>query len=676
MVESSLSPQPAAPAVSQSTLPGTVQKPATFIERFRLVLGCLLVSLPGIALFLLIREHRVNIPFLDDWMFVHMFEKDALGTLTVADYFMVQMEHRMAFVRAVIMVFHKVWPTDWTMQMFFCWFLLVLTQVNVGVLIKRTSGKSFLTWWPLLMLAALTLFSPVQYRIVLWAMMFQVACPAFFLSTALVAVTSPWPLWLRWIVGVLAASCATQSFASGILVWLLPLPIVWFGGVIRNSLARHIFGALWLVAFGITMVLYFHDLKNEVDSAFAYKQQDGHETLKSDLAGFLKEPGRAVPYVLRFLGGHLGRGSSLSVMHASFYAGLISVLLYTGAMAYLLWHWKRLDIRAKLLPWLMFGAYSIATACLVAVGRMWASTNGDNAIAPRYAIHPVPLTVSLIVLTWLIVRDWQKQRETPVRTVNRAMLAMAVVLCCVQAASWVHGQHLMEMWQSSRLRGAVTTRFVKVMPEMDNVVPVNPHYAILADRLGLLDPPLLKDRQLNNFRLAPKMLSSNTARFKNIEIGMDDDGFYGIAEGYACLASRERVADGVFLTRRIPREGRWEIFHVEQVTGMPLFLGEMFFKDTQFVHLPGQSVTQEVLAGFSGRFRLNELPPGLHDIMAWAYDSKKNTVFPIAGFFELDTRGAHPKLKRLGTNPAAVHLSKFLEGGKNPQPQSQPATEE
>jgi hypothetical protein len=666
MVESSLSPQqqqPPVPVAVPAPSPAG-RAPSSLLRRLYLAFAWLMVALPGIALFLLIREYRVNIPFLDDWMFVHMFEKDSLGTLTVWDYFAVQMEHRMAFVRGMIMVFHKIWPTDWTMQMFFCWFLLLLTQVNVGILIKRSSGKSFLAWWPLLLLTGITIFSPVQYRIVLWAMMFQVACPAFFLSTALVAITSPWPLWLRWIVGVLAASCATQSFASGILVWVLPLPLVWWGGVIRNARARHLFGGLWLLTFGITMALYFHDLKNEVDPAFAYKQQDGHETLKSDLAGFLKEPERAVPYVLRFLGGHLGRGTSLSVMHASFYAGLLSMLLYVAAVGYLLWNWKRQDLRTRLLPWVLFGAYSVATAGLVAVGRMWASTNGDNAIAPRYAIHPVPLTVSLIVLTWLILRDWRKQGENRTLPAIVVMLAMAVVLCCVQAVSWVHGQHLMEMWQSSRLRGAVTTRFVKVMPEMDNVVPVNPHYAILADKLGLLDPPLLKDTQLNNFRLAPKLLNSNTAKFKNIEIGVDDDGFYGIAEGYACLASRERVADGVFLTRRVPREGRWEIFHVEQVTGMPLFLGEMFFKDTQFVHLPGQSVTQEVLAGFSGRFRLSQLPPGQHDIMAWAYDSKKKTVFPISGFFELDTRGPRPRLKRLGTNPAAVHLSKFLEGGK------------
>lgn len=627
-----------------------------------LIFASLMVCLPTLALFLLIREHRVNIPFLDDWMFVHMFEKESNGTLTVWDYFMVQMEHRMAFVRGVIMVFHHWWPTDWTMQMFFSWVLLALTQLNIAILIKRTSGKPFLGWWPLLMLAAITICSPIQYRVVLWAMMFQVACPAFFLSSALVAVTSPWPLWVRWVVGVLCASLATQSFASGILVWVLPLPLVWWGGVIRQARARHIFGGLWLLAFGMTMVLYFHDLKNEVDGAFSYKH-GGEETIDRDVAGFLKQPERSIPYVLRFLGSHLGRGSSMAIMDASLYVGAVSAVLYFGAVIYLAAHWKQQDLRARLLPWVLLGAYSPITGCMVAVGRMWASTNGDNAIAPRYVIHAVPLTVSLVVLTWLVVRDWQKRRTQSVPLVNRAMRATAVVLCCMQAASWVHGCRLMEMWESSRLRGAVTTRFIQLVPDMENGVPLNPHYAILADRLGLLDPPLLKDRMLNNFRLSPKLLNSNTARLRTIEIGVDDNGFYGIAEGYACLASRTRVADGVFICRRIPREGRWEILQVAQVTGMPLFLLDTFSKDTQFVHIPGSHAGQDGLAGFAGRFRLDRLPPGVHDIMAWACDARRGIVYPMTGYFELDTRGPRPRLKRLGKDPASVHLDKFLEGG-------------
>ena len=627
------------------------------------IIASILVCLPALALLLLIREHRVNIAFLDDWMFVHMFEKDVLGTLTLQDYFMVQMEHRMAFVRGVIMLFHQIWPTDWTKQMFFTWVLLALTQLNLAVLVRRTTGKTFLACWPFLVIIGITVFSPVQYRIVLWAMMFQVACPGFFLSLALMSLVSPWPLWLRWVVGVLAASCATQSFASGILVWLLPLPLVWFTSYIREPRMRHIFGGLWLAVFAVTMSLYFTGLKNEVDGAFSYKQGD-EETLRSDLSGFFKKPGQSIPYVMRFLGSHLGRGTSLPVMDASLTVGAISTLLYAGALGYLIWNWRRVDLRDRLMPWLLFGAYSIGAGCLVAMGRMWASSNGDNAVAPRYVIHAVPLTVSLIILVWQIFRDWQKQHRHSVPWMSRVAVGAAVTLVCMQGASWLYGCRLMEMWESSRLRGAVTTRFLKVMPNMDGNVPLNPHYAALADDLGLLDPPMLKDLTLNNFKLAPKLLSSNTAQLKQIEIGVDDDGYYGVARGFACLSSRTRVADGVFLAWRIPKMGRWEIFHVAQVSAMPLFLLETLSKDTQFVHIPGTHVGQEGLAGFSGKFPLNAIPEGVHDIMAWAYDARRGIAYPMVGYFELDTRGPRPKMKRLGLNPATVHLEKFLENAK------------
>src|SRR4029078_12657224 len=139
-----------------------------------------------------------------------------------------------AFVRMGIMILHKIWPTDYTKWMWVSWVLLVGTYVNIALLLRKKTGQYFRVWWPLLALSGLAVFSPVQYRIVLWAMMFQVACPAFFLSTALVAVKSDMALWLRWVLGVFCASCATQSFASGILVWLLPLPLVWFGGIIRE----------------------------------------------------------------------------------------------------------------------------------------------------------------------------------------------------------------------------------------------------------------------------------------------------------------------------------------------------------------------------------------------------------------------------------------------------------
>ena len=629
----------------------------------RTALPWLLVLAPCAGLFLLIREYRVNIPFLDDWMFVHMFEKEKAGTLTLHDFFMVQMEHRMAFVRAMIMVFHKLRPTDYTIQMFFCWVLLSLTYVNVAVLLRRTTGASFRSWWPVLALAGLAIFSPVQYRIVLWAMMFQVACPAFFLSTALVAITSRRALWLRWVVGVLAASCATQSFATGLLVWLLPLPVIWWAGVIANRRHRVLFTGLWLAAFGVTLVLYFTNLKNEVDPAFAYKQGD-EETLHTDLKGFFVEPGRSIPYVLRFLGGHLGRGTSFAVMDASLVIGTVSLLLFLAAGAWCVKNWKREDLRAQLLPWLAFGIYSIGAGSLVAMGRMWASQNGDNAIAPRYVIHAVPLTVSLLALAWIIARDRLQRRPESQRVTERLTLGAAMVLLPVQVLSWSHGWRLMEMWQSSRVRGAVNTRFFKIPMNLEDVVPANRDLARRANDLGLLDPPMLQDGMLDHFKRVPKVLSSNIAQFQGVQIEVDDDGYTGVLSGFACLPSRKRVADGVFFTRRIPKTGRWEIFHVGQVTGMPLFYLDTLAKDAQFTHIPGSNIAKEGLASFACRFSLDQLPKAANQIMAWAHDARRGTVYPMGNYFILDTRGERPRVKRLGTDPASVHLEKFLDRGK------------
>lgn len=623
----------------------------------------LLLLLPVIGLLLLIRKYAVNYPFLDDWMFVQMFEKEKAGTLTLHDFFMVQMEHRMAFVRAIIMIFHKLWPTDYTKQMYFSWLLLSLTYLNVGLLLKQTVGKPFRVWWPILALCGMVIFCPVQYRIVLWAMMFQVACPAYFLSAALVAVNSHISLWVRWVVGVLAASFATQSFASGILVWLLPLPLVWFGPSFKSPKARHIFGALWLVAFGVTMALYFTNLKNEVDPAFSYKAGD-EETLHRDLAGFFSQPGRSIPYVLRFLGSHMGRGTDFGVMDASLIVGAISIVLYLFGAAYTLFYWRREELRHRVLPWLLFGAYSIGTGVMVAMGRMWASRSGDNAIAPRYVIHAVPLTVALIVLLWFVVRDIVAMHRSVRRPEVRIMQGAAMILLTVQVLTWVAGWRLMEMWSSSRLRGAVSTQFMHALPTVDDVVPLNRDLARRADDLGLLNPPMLKDTQMENFHRAPKLLNANTASFRSLIIEVDEENYYGVARGYACLSSRERVADGIFITRRLPKEGRWEIIHVAQVTGMPLFLLDTLAKDTQFVHTPSTNIGQEGLAGFSSRFPMDLLPRGVHDIMAWAYDAKRKTAYPISGFYQVDTRGSRPRVKKLGTDPESVHLSKFLEAGK------------
>jgi len=662
-------------SLSQS-LAKTTSVRTTLWRMLRLAVPAALVLGAPFALYRLILDHMVNIPFLDDWMFVRMFQREHDHTLTLHDFFVVQMEHRMAFVRAIIFLFHKIWPTDYTKQLWVSWLLLTLTYLNVGVLLHKTTGRSFRNWGPLLVLCSTIIFSPVQYRIVLWPMMFQVACPGFFLSLALVALLSPWPLWLRWIVGVLCASCATQTFATGILVWLLPLPLVCWGGAIRGRRSQILFAATWLFVFAVTMALYFTNLKNEVDPDFSYKAAEGDDSLHHDTGYFFKHLDLAIPYVLRFLGGHLGRGSDFTVMAESLGLGTFSLVLFLGALGYWSFHFKRADLRARLLPWLLFGSYSIGAGVLVAMGRLWAST--DNSLAPRYVIHAVPLTVSLVALGWLISHDWMNRHPRRNRVPLRITQGMAIMfLLCLQTVSWAHGCRLMEIWESSRLRGATNTLFYKVRPEVQDITPGTRNLAKIADDLGLLNPPMLKDRALLQFTTASEMLDENTAEWTDLKVEKNEHGVFGQFRGYACLPRRIRAADGIFFTLKNPaKDNRWEIFYVTQVSAMPLYLMDTLARDMQFIHFGGE-LQKEGVAGFAGTFNfdlLKEYGPGPHRLAAWAFDYKSHKVYLMGGYFEIDID--KQTIIPQGTDPAAVKLGDFAKHKTGKKKKGKKAREE
>jgi hypothetical protein len=645
------------------------------------MLPVFLVLLPAILLFRLIREHQVNIPFLDDWMFVQMDQKAARGFeftlakhpdhLTIYDFFIVQMEHRMAFVRAVIMLFHNLAPGNYTGQMWLTWTMLLGTAVNVFLLLRHSTGAKFAVFWPVMGLAAIAIFSPIQFQIVLWAMMFQVAAPAFLLSTTMVALLAPWPLGVRFAIGLACAVCATLSFATGILVWLLPLPLMLLPGLFPRTRDQWIYVSLWLVAFAVTMGLYFHDLKNETDPQFSYKQQGDQETLHRDLKSFFSNPTSAMLFVFRLLGSHLARGTDVAVMDASLFIGGLSFFLWAGAWVY--W-WRRFsdpDLRRQLLVWLVFGSYSVGAAALIAMGRLWATRSGENAISARYVIHAVPLTVALVVLLWLIMHDVKRRHPFAQKRAMQTAVGFAVALLMLQCVSWAHGCRMMAVWGSSRLRGAANTQFYNTIFHLEGDIAANRTYARRANELGLLRPPMLKNTRLDNFTISPQPLNVNTAQFSELTVEevyeseeSDVKKPVMVARGYASLPARARVADAVIFTRIDPSDGHWEIFHVAQVAGLPLYLIETMSRDMQFIHLPGSHLAREGVGGFEARFDpAQHLPPGEHVVSAWALDYRQQLVHPMSGYFSVETTRA--RVKKLGSDLKSAKLQKYLDSAKH-----------
>lgn len=602
------------------------------------------ILFPVLAMARLIAEYKVNIPFLDDFMFTDMLEKAGNGFhwtfaaddnhLTLHDFFMAQMEHRLALVRALILLRAHFWRADITIENWFTYLLLAGTALNVSYLLRKTAG-AFHQWWPIMALACFAIFSPIQYQIILWPMMFQVTFPAFFLSLTLVLLQSQLPLWARWLLGILCAVGATLCIASGMLVWMLPIFVMLFGGIMPPR-SRLWFTAAWLAVFGVSMVLYFHNLHNEVEGPFAYKQKE-EETMHRNISSFVESPEKVIPFVCRVIGGHLARGSGIALMDSAYWIGMVSALLFIGAFAYWVYRFKDEALRKRLSPWIAFGSYTIATALLVCLGRLWATSSGDNSISPRYTIHGVPLTVSLCALIWIISSDLIARGAAWRPRLEKALLVGTVVLSTLLILSWVQGVRMMETWSSARLRMATNTLFFKVHfhpdgPDMDENIAPNFRRARGLDDIQALNPPMLQNTNLSNFHRSKSPLSKNTAHWETLTVDMNKQS--ARATGFAALGGRKRVADGVFFTYRDGEE--WKVFHVGQVRSMPLYFMQTIARDLQNIQTPGDSIGQS-FAAFTSEFALDRLPPGAHDLAAWAFDYREQTAYPILGAFHLDT---------------------------------------
>lgn len=613
----------------------------------------LIILWPAWVLCRWISRDAINAPFLDDYMSVPLFDKAAHHQLTAHDFFAAQMEHRIAWVRVVQLAFHKAWPRHlWIAQVWYNWVLLVVTLVNVGVLLRQSGLQPFRRHWPLTALASLCLFSPVQFNIILWPFMHQVVSLAFFLTTALIVWRKNWPAPLRFFLGLFCALAATLSFTAGFLVWVVLLPVMVWNAPMPSGTARKVIVAAWILALLVTAGFYFHDLKNEVGGDYAMGQGET-ATLGRDLREFANDPLKAARYAARILGSPLMRGSTLDLMQSSLVSGVVLLSLFAFCLGWWLWRIRDGDFRRRMLPWLAMGAYAVGTAIAITMGRVWIGISGAYALSTRYVIHATPLVIALPVLLWLIAEDVSQRYVRTQRWLPRILAVAGTALAMLHLPGWAYGGNMMEAWSSSRKRGASSTRFFKSGCVVENCYPdtPSPDY-LLADQLHLLDPPMLTSRRLEEIPASPHPLSETFAAWSSLRITNGT----GIAEGRAILKQRWRPVDAIVFARQIDVK-HWEIFHVAQVTALPLYLSNMIVRDLEFMYQPPDGVYQN-LSTFSAHFDLKRLPQGKSIVAAWAYDYDVRRVSLIPGAFEIDTETG--RITPLGNDPASVQLSAYV----------------
>ena len=597
-----------------------------------------LAFLPVAACGILMRAHCVNQRFNDDWMFVPDLVKYHDGKLGWSDLWAAQMEHRSPLPRLLALGTTLWFQGDTQVQNGLTFVQICGLAVMAAILLARSARLVGKRSSPgLLFLVLLVLCSAVQWQPLLWAVLFFAWMPVFFLATAICLLTwekLPWKLRLAgWLVCAVAGSL---SFASGLLVWILPwmvlLPL-WFEKVTW----RWRWAAVWAALFAGFLFCYFHNIHNSVDQAFSYGQ--GHENAVSgDLKKFAAEAHRLPGFVLAFVGAALSRGFFCDHVPVAMVFGALQILAWVSLLVFTLWRGRDPSLRRAVLPWLAVAAYTPCMACMVAVGRLWVSSSLTLAFYNRYSMQQFVMAWALVPAVALVLRDLST-RPSPRGSLwaSRAAHGLTASFLLLMAAGWTYGMSLMGQWKAARLRDASAQLFSNMDPRPDYFRLSQCPYSMwkggilsFLDQHHYLAHPLLTSRDLSRLSVK-KELKSDEARLTSLQRVGDNIE----AEGFALRPRARRTYDAILFTSR-NKKGDPIIFGMTQPLGFPIFLHRAMAKDLEWTtehHLSDPlnfGAWERVVALF-------EPPPeDLAKIEAWAFDFER---FQVRRIPDLRKRG-------------------------------------
>lgn len=594
-------------------------------------LRILFIVLPLAVVIVEARRFAVNQRFLDDFMWVPDLVKFDAGQFHFRDLFAAQMEHRIAFPRAIVLLSTEIFGKEIRFQN-------AITIAGLGIaflaycslLLRNIDRGEWRRWWLPLALMSAGMFCLNQWQLWLWGVLFFATFPVVFLALSVWALTSRWPLSVRWCWCVACAELATLSFAPGVLLWVLPLPLILFADDAVSRKQRWIFAACWAAAFVVMMGLYLHNLHNEAPSAYAYGQGE-QETLSPHLQSFLRNPWHDLMFVLTFIGAGVTRGLPCDHLLAARWAAILMLVPFVAA--WVIWFRRRKNAAfgRRLLPWLLIGSYSPAVAVMVAVGRGWASEGTGPALNVRYSVHQWPLFCALAVIIAILADEWKRiaGRALP-SLVRNAGWAAAGALACLLLIENLYGRELMAAWRATRLQDTAAQLFASIAqpPDFMKRVAGNAEFGAQCvrdlQRLNLLARKPLQTTRLEPFHVKSKALTRKHALFKSF--GHDKQGHF-VAEGFAMIHGGERAADAIIfaavLKGKSPR-----IIGFTLPRSLPAYLRQAQPKDLQFI-VPYGGWSAESLASWDSRIVMVDVPRRGSKVIAFALDVRTMELYKL-----------------------------------------------
>lgn len=340
---------------------------------------------PALLIIVLVVRYWTNLPSGDELDFVNIISAHRHGTMSFADFYAQHNEHRILFPNLVMFVLAQAsgWDTRW--EMAFSLVVALVTFTLLALMLRR----GLRTGWVLAVavpLASLVLFSPVQYENWLWGWQIDWFMMVLGIVGALCALSiwnSP-RSWKPMVVAIAAATLATYSLGSGMLVWVVCLPVL----LVERRLRR--WTPVWVVLGAVEIALYFTDYQTPSD--------------QDDSATILRHPVAFGHYLSIYLARPLVPG--FSPHKSELVAGWL-LLVLAAAFGYLAVR-RRADLVVAL-PWFCLAGYTVLAGTITASSRLVLGI--PQAAASRYTAISNLFVVSIVAVVGILLSGTRRRHE-------------------------------------------------------------------------------------------------------------------------------------------------------------------------------------------------------------------------------------------------------------------------
>jgi hypothetical protein len=585
--------------------PGANESRRRLLQYFLFFVACV----PVLVAWYFQLKNWINVPIWDEWdtpgiAILHASQH----TLTWPDLFAQHNESRKVLPRLICIALAL--PAGWDVRYAMALTFLSFCAVSALVLIflRRAFGsltaEILLAWGVVNFL----LFAPTQYENFLSGFAFELLIPVFCLFGTIAINLSQKRFPEKIIWNSILALLATYTFAHGMILWVLAVPIPrpdeWSRKTHRIKLALG-----YLVYFGVAIAT--------IISYFAGYQRPSVAPNPATLS--------QVPQVLDFLTvwfGALFRSQAVEPRLAGLILEVVFAFAAVASLEVLLRNRSRWR---NYYPWLALGAFSLASGLLTAVGRVNLGVEAvfnpgfDGFSSVKYNATSVFAGVAIIGILANLHRD---RLAAASKTLWPMTIGFFAALFCV---AWIgelgEERTRVKAFQHNRKSARTAVIWSGALPENPDLVRAYPYPRGFPNRVeemkraGLLRIPQVSKKIAEAIRRRPP---DGDMQGGNLDRGdAQPDGKFRIA-GWARIPSHNTRADYVVLG--------WEE-------------GELSFHP--FAAIPTGSARPEVAelfkapalrnAGFDYALDVSTLPDQPLTLRAWAVDLAADDVFPLSG---------------------------------------------